>query len=606
MTVRLPPDPGAHRVLADGRSAALVRRDGEVDWWCLPGFDGAPALWTLLDPDGACARWTGVGLVEADPVPAAPSLRTVLRTADGRVECRDGLVDGVLVRLVRALDGDLDLVHELALGGFDEPRTTWTGSRSDAAVVRTAGTVEQDGDLVRHRLTAARHEWAALQVVPTGATALDGTAGDLLARLEHGRRQADEGVHAAAVPRPHPERSRDALRVLEALAGPEGGVVAALTTSLPEAVPGDRQWDYRYCWLRDAALGTSAASLLGATTAAAAFLRFAVEALGDDPLTAPPVLTVGSGVVPAERDVDGVAGWGGVRPVRVGNGARGQVQHDALGLLVEAVAVALQTGGRVDDATWQVVRRIADGLSDLVLEDRVEPSSGVWELREPRRLVSEDVGRWLALDRAVQVARLHPLARTGRWRRARSVLADRVLSAVRDDGTLPLDHDDPDGPTDATALFVPLFGMARGELGRRLVLATLDRLGSGPFLHRYDPAIDDGENWDGLRGREGAFLPVSFMAVGALAVVGLREQAHERLDELCRRLPRLLPEMWDPTEDRGLGNVPLVWSHMELARALYLLDVADRRARWGPLGLGVWRAVRYVRLRRHRRAQVRP
>ena len=177
-----------------------------------------------------------------------------------------------------------------------------------------------------------------------------------------------------------------------------------------------------------------------------------------------------------------------------------------------------------------------------------------------------------------------------------------MLAAVRDDDTLPLSYDEPDGPTDATALFVPLFGMQRGEAGRRLVRGTLARLATGPAVHRYDPSRGDGENWDGLRGREGAFLPVTFMAVAALAAVGLREQAHARLDELCHTLPRLLPEMWDPVEDRGLGNVPLVWSHMELTRALYLLDVADRRARYGRVGVAGWRVARYAVLRASRRS----
>jgi GH15 family glucan-1,4-alpha-glucosidase len=120
-------------------------------------------------------------------------------------------------------------------------------------------------------------------------------------------------------------------------------------------------------------------------------------------------------------------------------------------------------------------------------------------------------------------------------------------------------------------------------------------------VHRYEPATAPGtDGWDGLHGQEGAFLPVSFMAVGALAAVGRLDEAHDRLDALCAQLPRLLPEMWDPLDDRGLGNTPLVWTHMELVRALYLLDAFDRRERFGRVGLLAWRVARYVRLRRRR------
>ncbi len=603
---RLPAGIGTHRVLADGETAALLRRDGEIDWWCLPRFDSPPVLWSLLDPDGSCARWVGVRGVERDETPAAPALSTLLRSATTRLECLDGFVGGALVRCVRALDADLDVEHELGLGGFGTTEVRWDRGAVDLPVGTVSvrgGAGTFDGGRALHRVTAPRGEWAAL-VISLG----DGPVGDassLREQLLEARRIADQGVASARVPRLHPERCRDSLRVLEALAAPTGAVVAALTTSLPEALPGDRQWDYRYSWLRDAALATSAAALLGSGTAATQFLAFALTVLGDDPMAAPPVTTVDGGEVPDEVEVPGVAGWGGAQPVRTGNAARSQVQHDALGLFVEAVSMHLQTGGPVDDATWAAVERIADGLSDLVLADAIEPSSGVWELRDPKLLVSEDVGRWLALDRAVWIGRTR-LRRTRRWRKARDVLADRVLGAVREDGTLPMVYGEPDGPTDVTALFVPLFGMRRGEQAQRMVLGTLDRLGAGPVLYRYEPGVTDGEAWDGLLGSEGTFLPVSFMAVGALAAVGLRDQAHERLEALCALLPRLIPEMWDPVEDRSLGNVPLVWSHMELARAVYVLDALDRRARWGPVGFALWRVGRYLRLRRRRDRGVRP
>ena len=572
-------------MLADGTSSALLRRDGEVDWWCAPRFDSEPLLWSLLDPSGSCSRWVDVRFGAAENVPAGPALSSQLVCATGRLECLDGFVDDALVRLVRALDAPLSLTHELGVVGMQ-----------GGSGLRLRG--DGVGTEEKRLLTAPRGQWRCV-VIGLGELP-DGSPEELRDQLLEARRTADEGIDSAVVPRVHPVRAREALRVLEACAAPSGAVVAALTTSIPEAVPGDRQWDYRYCWLRDAALATSAASLLGAGTAARLFLDFAVEFLGDDPLAAPPVVAVDGGEVPSETVVPGIAGWASQQPVRVGNGARTQVQHDALGLFVEAVAVHAETGGTVSRRTRSVVRAVADGLADCVLDGRVSPSAGIWELREDRLLVSEDIGRWLALDRA------RGFGRSRRWSRARALLEERVLAAVREDGSLPLAYDDPDGQTDASALMVPLFGMLRGDAAKGLVRGTLDRLGSGPFVHRYEPTLDDGDAWDGFRGREGAFLPVSFMAVGALAAVGLQSEAHERLDAMLAVLPPLLPEMWDPVEDRGLGNVPLVWSHMELARALHLLDLADRRSSYGAVGYAAWRAWHGVRLKRSRRGMTRP
>lgn len=600
--LRLPPALGTLRVLADGTTSALLRRDGDVVWWCLPGLDDDPVLWALLDAAGPAARWCGARPADAETVPAAPALRTVLRTAAGRVECLDGLLSGpsgpLLVRMVRALDGALDVEHEVTGAG-----RSWEGRVPELHARADTGPL-LEGDAARLvRLTAPRDTWRALLL---GAGDLPGlSAEDALERLSGLRGDQERRLADVRLPAAHPERTLDALRVLHACTlNGSGAVAASLTTSLPEAVPGNRQWDYRACWLRDASLAVSVASLVGAHSSAERFLTFAREALDGRPLDAAPVFALDGGPVQPERTVDDVAGWAGTGPVRVGNGAQGQVQHDALGLYVEAVSVHVQTGGSLHDDTWETVRRIADGLAALVLDGGVQPSHGVWELREPRRLVSEDVGRWLALDRAVSIARgWRPTTRRRHWKRAAEVLRARVLASARPDGTLPLDHDDPDGPTDASALLVALLGLQRGQAGRELVEATLDRLGTAATVHRYEPApVPGADGWDGLHGQEGAFLPVSFMAVGALAAVGLLDDAHARLDALCAGLPRLLPEMWDPLDDRGLGNVPLLWSHMELVRATYLLDAADRRRRFGRVGLGLWRITRYLQLRRQREA----
>ncbi len=598
----IPPAIAAHRLVSDGRSAALVRLDGEVDWWCAPAFHSTPLAWSLLDPAGGMCRWQARRSVDAQTAPAGAAVTTALRFDGGRVACRDGLVsvgEGAvaLVRLVRSLEGRVQATHELRLGGFDGPWATWShasGSMAGLPLELLAAAVPVvEGGWARHHLVAEPHSWTGLAVLvgDAGDTTLD----ELAARLDEAERRFSAATANARLPRSHPERAADALAVLRACTySPTGAIVAAPTTSLPEAPGGDRQWDYRYCWLRDAGLAASVAALLGDGAAADAYLSF-VRSIAGDAAPRTPVVTVRGEQVPPERQVEGVAGWAASRPVRVGNGAAGQLQYDAMGLVVEAVSVYLQTGGRLEEDTWRLVRAIADE----VVEGPAKPSSGIWELRDERSLTSGDIGRWLALDRAIWIARgWRPWTRRRRWKRARAQIRDRVLGALGPDGRLPQTYGEDPPRADASTLMVPMFGMLarRDRRAHALVDSVLADLGAGPFLYRYEP---DGD--DGFAPGEGAFLPVTWWAVSALASLGRVEEARARLDELCTRLPRLLPEEVDPMTGTGLGNVPLVWSHMELARALYIVDAAERRDRWGWLGLWVWRLARYAGLRWGRR-----
>lgn len=273
------------------------------------------------------------------------------------------------------------------------------------------------------------------------------------------------------------------------------------------------------------------------------------------------------------------------------------MQHDALGLLLEGISVHLQTGATLDDDSWSLVRAAADRAASAARG----PTSGIWELREPRDLLSADIGRWICLDRAIWIARgWRPWTRRRHWKQAREELRSRVLGAIDTDGGLPQAYDGAACP-DASALMAVVFGMLshRDPRADRLVQATIDRLGVGPYLYRYEPGGDDG-----FAGKEGVFLPVCWWAVSALAIVGRLEEARARADALCARLPRLLAEEVDPDTGESLGNIPLVWSHAEAARAMYVLDAASLRARFGTAALWAWRILRYARLRwlRHARS----
>ncbi len=481
----IPPAIAAHRLLSNGRSAALLRPDGEVDWWCAPAFDSTPLAWSLLDPGGGLCRWRARRVVDIDASPAGAVARTTLRFGGGRVACRDGLVsvgDGAvaLVRLVRSLEGPVQATHELRLGGLDGPWATWSQTEESVggsvaglplALVTDAASVVE-GRWARLHLVAQADYWTGLAVVVGDAecTSLD----QLVAGLDEAERRFSQATAGTRLPRSHPERASDALAVLRACTySPTGAIVASPTTSLPEVPGGDRQWDYRYCWLRDAGLAASVASLLGERHAAKGYLSF-VRAVAGDAVPLPPLVTIRGAQVPAEHELEGVAGWAASRPVRVGNGAADQLQYDALGLVVEAVSVYVQTGGRLDEETWHLVRTIAD----QVAKEPARPSSGIWELRDERMLTSGDIGRWLALDRAIWIARgWRPWARRSHWKRARADIRDRVLGALGPDGRLPQTYGEDPPRADASALMVPMFGMLsrRDRRAHALVDSVLGR-----------------------------------------------------------------------------------------------------------------------------------
>jgi GH15 family glucan-1,4-alpha-glucosidase len=405
-------------------------------------------------------------------------------------------------------------------------------------------------------------------------------AGVLLERAD----EAEQHIGRARLPRHHPGRAGDALAVMRACTDRHtGAIVAAPTTSLPEAVGHDRQFDYRYCWIRDAALATSVAVALGQPAAAGRYVSFVADVVLPNPDEAAPVVGTHGDPVPNEREVSGVCGWGGSVPVRVGNAAADQVQYDAWGFVLEALLVQLQAGGSLNRDTWRLVRTVADRMA----ENEPGPESGIWELRDEKRLLSADIGRWLALDRAVRIARTRrPWHRRSPWARARDEARRTVLDAMHDDGRLPQAHDD--SRPDASALMAVLFGLVAPDDQRahHLVDAVLRDLAEGAYVRRYPP--DD----DGFSGVEGTFLPLSWWVVSCLAILGRLEEADARTDELCAGLPQLLPEMVDPLTGAALGNTPLVWSHVELARALVCLDMAHRMRWIDPLGVVVLRFLR--------------
>lgn len=558
------------RLLSDGRSAALLGPAAEVHWWCRPRFDSAPLCWSLLDPRGGTARWLETAHAGSAGEPAGPTTRTLLRVGfAGRIEVWDGLLpadDGGtdLVRLVRALDDDVEVWHSLKLGGFLEPWATWADGVAvfdglpTIGVVGGTTTFGAEGTALT-QLQVATDRWSALMVGAARDEPLDVDA--LTERMRAAEAETDRTA-PRRVSRTHAERIGHAMAVLVACTDREtGAVIASPTTSLPEVVGGDRQFDYRYSWLRDSSVAITAALLVGNDELADEYVRF-LAGLGPEHILEAPIRTVDGDAVPDERVVPDVEGWSGSRPVRVGNDASAQLQYDVLGFVLDAICTLRRNRRRLDKELWTLAVHVADRAAEPS-----DKSNGIWEIRDQHDSVSGDIGRWLALDRALQLGHRVSGARArGRWRRARNDARERVLAAILPDGSLPQAY----GGTqvDASGLLLVAFDLLspRDERASRLVDATIRALGAGPLLSRYPP---DGS--DGFDAGEAPFVPASWWAVTALAKLG-HPDAQARADELCRMLPALQPEEYDPARREALGNTPLLWSHAECTRALFELD----------------------------------
>jgi hypothetical protein len=592
------------RLASCGRSAALVTDRAEVCWLVAPEIDATPGLWSLLDPGGAAARWLGASPAQADedePPRVGPVVRESIRIGGELVQTLDGLLevdDGVvLIRLVRtAIDG-VRLDHAVTLGGLEAPRVTWregdgtVDAALDGVPVHLAGADRADsvaeGTMVTTTVEPVGGAWTGLAIgfdcaPPTGGAAA-WHAALLAAEVSF-----DAELDRARAIGPHQPRIATALRVLLACTDPRtGGVVASPTTSLPEAPGHDRQFDYRYSWIRDSSLAASVCAQVGLPSLADQALDFLHRAIDSDGGTVCPVRTTRWEPTPEERQIESVAGHLASTPVRLGNAASDQQQFDAIGAYIDAVWTRFATIGRIHGPVWSSIQRIADQIA--VTPD--QRSNGIWELREPIWAVSEDVGRWLILDRSLRLNRWRsPWERRPAWRHERDRLRDRVIGAIGPDGTIPLAHDQPD-TVDAAGLGAVISGLLdqKDPRAARLVEGTAAALGEGPFLRRYSENVDDG-----FEGREGAFVPMSWWLVSAFAVVGQTEVARDRADALCEALPELMAEEVDAASGELLGNHPLVWSHMEAARALHLIAEAEIRDRWREPGVAAARLGRLV------------
>ena len=577
-------------LIGDLQTAALVGRDGSIDWLCLPRFDSASCLSALLGgPDNG--RWglapsVDVSRTERRYRPGTLVLETDMETADGTVRIIDFMPrrrDGPpqVVRIVEGLKGRVAMRCALSLRPDYGSITPWVDPVPDG-VLAVAGpdafhlstsraiAVENGTAVVEFHAVEGAREHFVLSWHPSSEDSPRVESADsALARTEAWWRDwSGRGVYDGA----YPDAVRTSLIVLKAMTHElTGALVAAPTTSLPEDIGGVRNWDYRYCWLRDSVLTLESLAKGGYTDEALSFRDFVFRAATSDPGSLQIMYGLGGERRLTEFELPHLPGYEGSSPVRVGNAASEQFQLDVYGEVVGVGFTVMEHLGQGPD------QRFAPRWRALVEQlEKVwrEPDDGIWEARGPRRhFTHSKVMAWVAFDRAVRlveaIAPGTPLVE--RWASQRDEIHAEVCEKGWDPERRTFTQYYGSEELDAAVLQIPIVGFLPGDDER--VTGTIDAvregLGHDGFVARYSTAKTD----DGLAGTEGQFLACSFWLVSALALNGRSDEARALFERLLalRNDLGLLAEEYDVPRGRQVGNFPQAFSHLALIQAASLL-----------------------------------
>ncbi len=579
-------------LVGDGSTAALVARDGDVVWLCVPHFDSEPLFCSLLDARrGGSFRIAPEEVVEARQryEPDSGVLVTELRSPTGLVRVTDCLTlrsgadltedvpagRGELLRSVVVLEGTVSLRVNIEPRGGAAIAPHGSGvavrcHRRPDLDLRLLASVPLDGSTSTFELRAGGQADFVLRWGASGQSRNLHPSALLQATLDAWRRWM-RNLEYDGPEQPVVRRSVLTLKMLDF--NETGALVAAPTSSLPEAIGGVRNWDYRYAWVRDAAFSVYAFRRVGLHAEARGFLGWVLDAIERD--GQPRVLyTIEGTQPPPEREDPELEGYRRSPPVRWGNGAADQTQHDAYGEILDCAYQWVAAGGDLDANLWARLRALVD-------QSRVRwnhPDHGIWEVRTVTRPFTYSAAMCqVALDRGARLAeRLGLPGDVEGWRAESARIHDAILDLAWDAERRTLvEHLGPGG-LDASLLALPLRRVvpARHPKMVATTAAITERLGAGDgLLYRYLPE----ESADGLPGHEGAFLLCSFWLVDNLAGQGRLDEAMELYESLCARAGGLglLPEEIDPPTGAFLGNYPQAFSHvgvvssgMNLAREL--------------------------------------
>jgi GH15 family glucan-1,4-alpha-glucosidase len=602
--------------LSNCHTGALVAPDGTVDWLCVPRFDSPSVFGSLLDRGAGSFRFGPFGInVPSDRIyePGTNTIVTSWRTPTGWVVVRDALTlgprrgedtvtphtrppfdqdaDHVLVRTARCIDGsvEIDLVCEPA---FDYGRipAEWTLSedrhRADgigggqALQLRTDMLVGIEAGRARARRVLRAGEtvycalaWSEDALVPT-------TVAEASAQLEATTMFWRDWLARAAIPDHDlgPLIQRSALTIKGLTYMPTGASVAALTTSLPETPGGERNWDYRYTWMRDATFLLRALHYMLLDWEADEFMQFIADLDRDDDGGLQIMYGIDGRRDLTESVREDLSGYDGARPVRLGNGAFAQRQNDVFGAALDSVLLQSRRSQRIPRRLWPLVQAQADCATAAWRE----PDQGIWEARgEPRHYVSSKLMCWVALDRAAELASIQGESElSARWAQTAAEIKSDILEHGVDERGVLRQHYETDA-LDASTLLAAIFGFlpAGDPTLRTTVLAVADELSEHGYVLRYRTEETD----DGLSGKEGSFMICSFWLVSALAIVGEMQRARDLMERLVNTASPLglFAEELDAETGRHLGNFPQAFSHLALVEAAARLIVAESLAEVG-------------------------
>ncbi len=598
-------------LLADCNSAALVDRQGSVDWLCLPRYDSDAIFSRILDP--RAGHWSirpvrGYS-TERRYLPGTLVIETTFTTDTGTVRLLDAMAFAPgqrghdlgfdapheLLRGVEGVSGEVELRMELAPRpeyGLVRPliRLEEGGARtfgSGRLGVSSGVPLEADDeDLMQASFSLSEGDrvgfalrWAAAeQKEPPSPT----PAGQVLERIEDTAEawrswESDHDIYEG----PNKQLVRLSSRVLKGLTyRPTGAIVAAPTTSLPETVGGERNWDYRFSWIRDSSLTLEALYIGACSDEAEEFVSFMTSSAGGRAGEGSLQIMYGIGGEHdlSERELPHLRGWRDSEPVRVGNGAWDQVQLDVYGELLNSLWLYQE---RLGDLHPEIQQFVAD-LADTAARRWEEKDSGMWEMRgEPRHHLSSKVLCWVALDRAVKLAdQLGEYAKTEEWEAARDEIRDAVLRRGWSDKRRAFAQSFDSDELDAAQLLMPILGFlpATDERMKSTIDAIADDLTENALVLRYKN--EEGLNADGLSGEVGTFTICSFWLVACLAQAGEVERAQVLFDQLTGYANDLglLAEEIDTANDEQLGNFPQAFSHIGLIVAAHELDQAKGTA----------------------------
>ncbi len=601
--------------LSDCHTGALVAPDGAIDWLCVPRFDAPSVFGSLLDREAGSFRFGPFGINHPTTrlyEPGTNVLATTWKSPSGWILVHDALTigprdhedkitphtrppadddaDHLLVRTVLCLEGrvEVELVCEPA---FDYGRVpaAWSavdGNRHAADASGAEQTIRLRSDLAlgiegsrvraRHVLGPGERAYCALSWAE--GLAAPQSADEAEARIAATIRYWRAWLNRARIPdhryRDHIQRSALAIKGLTYM--PTGAAVAALTTSLPETPGGERNWDYRYTWMRDATFMLRALHSLNLDWEANDFIQFVADVAPTEDGSLQIMYGIDGRRRLSESVRDDLSGYADARPVRVGNAAFSQRQNDVFGAVLDSILLHTRRNERLPRRLWPIVQ------SQAACATRVwrDPDQGIWEARgKPQHYVSSKLMCWVALDRASKLAQIRgdPDAKAT-WRAtADEIRTDILTHGVSKRGVLR-QHYETDA-LDASTLLAGSFEFLAhdDERLRNTVLAVAEELTENGFVLRYRPDETD----DGLSGKEGTFVICSFWLVSAFAIVGEMQRARDLMERLLRIASPLglYAEEYDPKTGRHLGNFPQAFSHLALIEATARMIAIERRAR---------------------------